>query len=212
MGVLGGTFDPIHYGHLRFADDARIALALSEVRLIPAGTPPHRAQPVASAVDRLAMAKLGAAEFAGLKIDDRELQRAGPSYTVLTLIDLRAELGHTPIVLLLGADAFAGLPSWHRWRELFDLAHLAVAARPGTQEPDRLPTELAGEWMARFTSDAAQCRSIPAGRVLRVPIRPQAIAATELRARLARGERPVDLLPPAVLAYIEQHRLYQDHY
>jgi nicotinate-nucleotide adenylyltransferase len=209
VGVLGGTFDPIHYGHLRFVDDARTALALSEVRLIPAGRPPHRAQPVASAADRLAMARLGAAEFSSIAVDDRESRRAGPSYTVLTLIDLRAELGCTPIVLLLGADAFASLPSWHRWRELFGLAHLAVAARPGANEPDPLPPELAAEWTARFTRDDAQWRDAPAGRVFRVPIRPQAIAATDLRARLTRGERPVDLLPPAVLAYIEQHRLYQ---
>jgi nicotinate-nucleotide adenylyltransferase len=212
VGVLGGTFDPIHYGHLRFADDARAALGLSEVRLIPAGRPPHRAPPVASAADRLAMTRLGAAEFSGIRVDDCELRREGPSYTVSTLTDLRAELGRTPIVLLLGLDAFVGLPSWHRWRELFDLAHLAVAARPGANEPDRLPPALAAEWSARSAGDAGQWRNAPAGRVLRVPIRPQAIAATDLRARLARGERPADLLPPAVLAYIEQHRLYQDHY
>lgn len=132
LGVLGGTFDPIHTGHLRLAEEAREALGLGGVRLIPAGQPPHRGEPGSTAEDRLAMARLAAAGNPGFMVDDGEVRAQQKSYTVLTLERLRAEIGpRRPLVLILGADAFAGLPTWHRWTDLFALAHLAVANRPG---------------------------------------------------------------------------------
>ena len=127
LGLLGGTFDPIHFGHLRLAEEAREQLGLERVRLIPAGQPPHRGAPGGSADERLAMTQLAAAGNTGFEVDDSEVRLAQPSYTVLSLERLRAELGpQRPLVLILGADAFAGLQRWHRWQELFALAHIAV--------------------------------------------------------------------------------------
>jgi nicotinate-nucleotide adenylyltransferase len=132
LGIFGGTFDPIHYGHLRLAETAREALGLEGVRLIPAGQPPHRATPGASGAHRLAMARLAAADNPAFEVDPAEVEAAQASFTILTLERLRATLGtDRPLVLLLGVDAFLGLPTWRRWTELFDLAHVAVANRPG---------------------------------------------------------------------------------
>jgi nicotinate-nucleotide adenylyltransferase len=212
VALLGGTFDPVHYGHLRFADEIRHALGLPEVRLIPARDPPHRAGPAATAADRLAMLRLGALEFPGLVVDERELRRDGKSYTVLTLEELHREDPQRPLWLLLGADAFRGLPTWHRWQEIFALAHIVVVARPGTAPIMDLPDALAAEWHRRLTRDAAVLFSTPAGAIFEERISPQPIAATEIRAQLARGDNGrlavAGLLPPAVLAYIDQHHLY----
>ena len=212
VALLGGTFDPVHYGHLRFADDARRALGLSEVRLVPARDPPHREGPAASAADRLAMLRLGAAEFPGLAIDERELARPGKSYTVLTLEELRGEDPARPLLLLVGADAFRGLPTWHRWREIFALAHVVVVARPGVALAADLPEPLAAEWHARRTGDPAALLSAPAGAIYEARVSPQPISATVIRAQLARGpagRAAVDgLLPRDVLTYIDRHRLY----
>src|SRR5438309_11059395 len=119
IGLLGGTFDPVHYGHLRLADDVRKGLALSELRLIPAGEPPHRQVPVASAAHRLAMTRLGCEEFAGLVADGREVNRDGPSFTVTTLESLREESPGRPLALVIGSDAFSALDKWHHWERLF---------------------------------------------------------------------------------------------
>ena len=212
VALLGGTFDPVHYGHLRFADDVRRALHLAEVRLVPAADPPHRAGPVASAADRAAMLRLAAAEFPGLVVDERELARGGPSYTILTLLELRSELGSRPLLLLLGADAFRLLPTWHRWRELFALAHIVVVSRPGSPLPGELPPPLAAEWNARITADPAVLLSTPAGAIYEATIAPQPIAASAIRTELARGAQGraavSGLLPAAVLAYINQRHLY----
>jgi nicotinate-nucleotide adenylyltransferase len=212
VALLGGTFDPVHYGHLRFADDVRRALGLSELRLVPAGVPPHRGGPVASGVDRRAMLELAIADFPGLMIDARELARAGKSYTVLTLAELRGEFPRRPLWLLLGADAFRGLPTWHRWHEIFALAHVIVVARPGVAVADGMPEALRAEWSARWTPDPAVLFSTPAGAIYRQAITPQPVAATTIRAQLAHGaagrQAVAGLLPPAVLSYIDQHRLY----
>ncbi len=213
IALLGGTFDPVHYGHLRFADEVRRALGLAELRLVPAGVPPHRGGPAASSEDRLAMLRLAVAEFPGLVVDSRELERPGKSYTVLTLEDLRANDVLRPIWLLLGADAFLGLPTWHRWREIFALAHVVVVERPGADPTDAMPEALAVEWRARHVDDPAPLFSTPAGAIFEQTITPQPIAATVIRAQLARGaegRKAVDqLLPPAVLTYIDHHRLYR---
>ena len=132
LGLFGGTFDPVHFGHLRLAEEARETLGLAKVIWIPAGQPPLRDAPGRSAADRLAMVRLAVAGNPGFTIDDGEVVAAGTSYTVNTLERLRAAHGERqPLVLLLGADAFGRLDAWHRWRELFGLAHIAVATRPG---------------------------------------------------------------------------------
>src|SRR5690606_35078171 len=141
IGLFGGTFDPIHNAHLRVAWEAAEVLD-ADVRLLPASVPPHRAQPVGSARQRAALVRAALVRQDRLVLDTRELQREGPSYTIDTLLELRGEIGPLrPLVLLIGADAFAGLPTWHRWRELFDHAHIGVLTRPG-HDGGTLPTEL----------------------------------------------------------------------
>jgi len=212
LALLGGTFDPVHNGHVGFAEDVRRALALSEVRLVPAGDPPHRGGPSASGRDRVAMLRLAVASHPGLVVDPREVARAGKSYTVLTLEELRQEAPSRPLLLLVGADAFLGLPTWHRWREIFPLAHVVVADRPGIAlEP---LAELAAEWKSRLVDKPDLLFCAPAGSIYRQAIAPQLISATEIRAQLARGaegrEAVRPLLPAAVLRYIDQHDLYSD--
>ena len=212
VAILGGTFDPVHYGHLRLGDEVRRALGLARLRLVPAGDPPHRGGPRASAADRLAMLKLAAEEFPGLVVDPREIERGGKSYTVLTLEELRREAPQRPLLLVVGADAFLGFPTWHRWRRIFDLAHVVVVARPGVALAESLPPELRAQWLARITDDRSVLFSQPSGAIFEQPIAPQPISATQIRAQLARGAGGlpdvVRLLPPAVLAYIDRHRLY----
>lgn len=212
IALLGGTFDPVHYGHLRLADDVRRALGLAQLRLIPAADPPHRGGPHATAADRLAMLRAGLAAFPGLVADDRELRRGGKSFTVLTLEELRRDDPSRPLWLVLGADAFRGLPTWHRWREIFTLAHIVVVARPGVRQDEALPPLLAEEWERRQTHDSADLFAVPAGRIFRQVVTPHDISATTIRAMLARGcarDELTQLLPPAVLAYIESRHLYR---
>jgi len=211
LGILGGTFDPIHYGHLELAREVKEAAGLAEVRLVPAGDPPHRGAPVASAMHRLAMVELSLAEYRGLAVDACEIHRPGRSYTVLTLEELRAAEPGTPLALIVGADAFLDLPTWHRWRELFDLAHVIVVARPGTTFDGNLSPGLAVEWGRRCRPAPDALAAAPAGAIVQVAITPRPIAATAIRAALFRGDTAAvrGLLPPAVLAYIERNRLYR---
>jgi nicotinate-nucleotide adenylyltransferase len=214
IAILGGTFDPIHYGHLRLGADVKSAVGLDEVRLVPAGDPPHRAPPVASAEHRLAMTELGCAEFPGLIADAREVHRPGPSYTVLTLESLREEQRGRPLALVIGADAFAGLEQWRRWQQLFTLAHFLVVERPGTAfDPAALPATLRTQWERRLTTDAMRLERSLAGAILRVDVTPQPISASSIRAALARGPAGRNtvrgLLPASVLAYIDRNQLYR---
>lgn len=210
LGLLGGTFDPIHFGHLRLAEEAREHLGLGAVRLIPAGQPPHRGTPGAPGADRLAMVRAAVAGNPGFEVDAGEVLSAAPSYTVTTLERLRAELGpHAPLVLLLGADAFAGLARWHRWPDLFALAHLGVATRPGHRlAPEGWPPALAAEWAAR-QGDAASLRATPGGRIVPFTLTALDISATALRQRAARHASLRYLLPDGVLDYIASHHLYR---
>ena len=148
LGVFGGTFDPVHFGHLRLAEEACAALGLQQVLWVPAGRPPHRDRPLAASAHRLHMVSLAIAGNPRFALDATEAGSDTASYTVNTLRRLRQQLGSAqPLVLLLGADAFAGLPSWYHWQELFELAHLAVATRPQhSLDPDRLPPALAAQW------------------------------------------------------------------
>lgn len=211
IGILGGTFDPIHYGHLRPANEVMQVLGLTELRLMVAARPPHRPAPFASAAQRFQMTVAACGEFPKFRVDDRELKRDGPSYTVPTLESLRAELGSVPLCLLVGSDSFASLPTWHQWQRLPALAHLVVMRRPAA--PGRPATEprLPAGLPARFVTDAVVLKQAPAGLVYVAPITPLAISATEIRAAIARGESPpAGSLPRAVWDYIENQQLYRE--
>ena len=209
LGLFGGTFDPIHLGHLRLAETAREALGLERVRLIPAGQPPHRATPGASGIHRLAMARLATADNPAFEVDAAEVTAAQASFTILTLERLRAELGPArPLVLLLGVDAFLGLPTWRRWTELLDFAHLAVANRPGyTLDAAQIPPALA-DLVARCKAAPTALGTAPAGAIVPFEMTPLAISATDIRTRAAAGQSLRYLLPPPVIDYISLHQLY----
>lgn len=207
IGILGGTFDPVHIGHLRGAVEVAELLGLDEVRLVPSARPPHRATPQVTAEDRLAMVCCAVEGVPGLQVDDRELRRERPSYTIDTLESLRAELAtDDQLFLVLGWDAFCGLPGWHRWEELLLHCHLLVLQRPDAnmEAPDALRNLLA----ARSVSDP-QALCGPGGQIAFVWQTPLEISATQLRERLAQGRSIRFLVPDAVLAYIQAHGLYQ---
>lgn len=213
IGILGGTFDPIHYGHLRLAQEVAEGVGLREVRFIPTGSPWHRSTPRAPAGHRLAMVRLACAGNALFTVDEREVASNAPGYTVDTLGALRGELGQDrPLCLILGADAFLGLTTWHRWPLLFDLAHLVVAHRPGCPTLDGhpgLPPALAAQWRARRVADVALLANAPAGRIYLQTITALDISATRIRAELAAGRTARYLLPDTVLDYIHRNRLYE---
>lgn len=210
IGILGGTFDPIHYGHLRLAEELAQQLGLAEVRFIPTGRPWHRGSPGATPAQRQEMTRLGIAGNARFVLDGREVGEEAPGYTVETLRELREELGRDqPLCLLLGADAFLGLPSWHRWRELFELAHVAVAHRPGfSLVAADMDAGLRAETDRRMSSALPDLRLSPAGRVVSCAITPLDISATAIRAQVKAGRSPRYLLPDVVLDYIQTQKLY----
>ena len=209
IGVFGGTFDPIHFGHLRLAEEMAEAIGLERVLIIPAGQPPHRGAPRTAAVHRLEMVRRAIAGNPRFELDAREVESPHPSYTVDTLTALRAELGdRRPLWLLLGADAFLGLPTWHEWRRLFDLAHIAVAQRPGARllQSDAMRDPLKSEALPRQVADGSA--AAPAGSVLLRAMTPLDISATAIRELLARRRSARYLLPDAVIDYIHQQKLY----
>lgn len=208
IGVLGGTFDPIHFGHLRPALDCLQALGLDEVRLVPLKVAVHRPQPMAAAGLRLVMVRKAVAGTPGLVADGRELDRPGPSYSYDTLASLRRELGpRVSICLLVGADAFNGFLTWHRPAEILDLAHLVVMQRPDALEPsDRI---LRG-WLAELgCADQRELRRCPAGRILRLPVTQLDVSSSRIRALMRAGQSPRYLLPDAVLEMAEAAGVYR---
>jgi nicotinate-nucleotide adenylyltransferase len=211
IGIMGGTFDPVHFGHLRLADEAAEILGLECVRWIPAGQPSHRNAPLASAAHRLEMVKLAIARNPIFELDDAEIRQKQPSYTVETLERLRRELGpERAIVLLLGTDSFRNLTTWERWRNLFELAHIFVGLRPGhSLTPGGMPPALAAQWRKRSgTPDEILAR--PAGRVVIYATTALDISASAIRAHFAQGLNPRYLLPAAVLEYILNHGIYTE--
>jgi nicotinate-nucleotide adenylyltransferase len=213
IGVLGGTFDPVHHGHLRLAEEIGETLKLGEVRLIPVGTPPHRGTPHAAPEHRLEMVRIAAAGNPRLTVDDRELRREGPGYTYDTLAGLRTEIGAArPLVLIVGADAFLEFATWHRWHEVFGLAHIAVAHRPGFPAErwgERMPQPLAREYESRLMRQPLATHLQPAGGIVVVPFTALDISATAIRDRIRAGASPRYLLPSSVLDYIRANRLYE---
>ena len=207
IGILGGTFDPVHNGHLRVALDVYQALGLRELRLVPLNVAVHRPQPVASPDQRLAMLDAAVAGQPGFVVDGRELRRAGRSYTVDTLTELRSEAGEaTPLCLLIGGDAFNDFFNWHRPYRIMELAHLVVMQRPGAGvQRDPL---LRGEIESRRAKSAAVLGAAPAGHVWFQNVTQLDIAATSIRRMLASGLSPRYLLPDSVLALIERQGLY----
>lgn len=208
IGVLGGTFDPIHLGHLRPALDCREALGLAEVRFVPLNVAVHRPQPQASAPARLAMLEAAIAGQPGFRVDTRELERPGGSFSYDTLAALRGELGALrPICLLIGADAFRGFPDWYRPDGILALAHLVVMQRPGFVGP--LPTRLEALCAGRMCEEAQALRESPAGRILMQPVTQMDIAATRVRDLIRAGADARYLVPDAVLEMIARDGLYR---
>lgn len=208
VAVFGGTFDPVHHGHLRVAWEVAEQLDC-ELRLLPSAQPPHRAIPAASAEHRAAMLALALRGQDRLDLDRRELERSGASYSVDTLRELRAELGpQRPLLFVLGADAFRGLPAWHRWQELTGLAHLVAMTRP-RQRLDKLDPVLHAAMAGRWTGMAERIHAEPHGRVMVLRVTPLSISSSLIRTALAAGRSPRYLLPQAVLEYIEQTGLYR---
>ena len=211
VGIFGGTFDPVHFGHLRPALELKQQLGLASVHLIPCNIPPHRGEPHATAEQRCAMLQLAIEGEDGLVLDRRELERPGPSYMVDTLKSLRQELGEQhPLCLIIGGDAFLGLPSWYHWQQLVQLAHIVVAHRPGwglneatLDEPLRLLMQ------QHRLNGPEQLSAAPAGGVLLQTVTQLDISATSIRDRIAAGESANYLLPQPVWDYIRQQRLYR---
>ena len=212
LGIFGGTFDPVHFGHLRLAEESIGHLGLGGVRWIPAGQPPHRGAPQVTAAQRLEMVRRSTAGNARFSVDASEVEAAAPSYTIHTLERLRRELGSAQsLVLLVGADAFAGLASWHRWRDILALAHIAVSHRPGFPvEMASLPEALASEFNARRLSDVAGLKASASGAIVTFAMTQLAISATQIRKLLANDLSARYLLPDAVLDYIQTNSLYRN--
>ena len=212
VGILGGTFDPIHFGHLRLAEEVAHTLRLSGVRFVPSGTPPHRAAPRTPTAHRLAMVRLAVSGNPLFEVDDREVRRSGPAYTFDTLTEIRAGTGpDLPLVLLVGADAFLDFAAWHRWHELFGLAHVAVAHRPGfpvERWRDAMPQPLAREYAARLMQQPLAVHLAPAGGIVVIPFTALDISATAIRGLVGSGGSPRYLLPDPVLDYIRSEALY----
>lgn len=207
VGVFGGTFNPVHYGHLRSALELCERLGLDHLRLMPCGQPPHREAPLCSAEQRARMVELAVQDEPRLRCDRRELEREGPSYTILSLEELRAELGpgHS-VSLVMGCDALLKINSWMRWDELLTLAHIVVIARPGWHFPE---TGEVADWLDRHrTADRQALARETGGRILVEQLRPLAISSTEIRELLQAGRSPRYLLPGPVLDYIESGQLY----
>jgi len=206
IAVFGGTFDPVHYGHLRAAAEVAEQLGVADFRLLPAGHPPHRDGTWAEPRHRLAMLELALAPHADLSVDDREVMRSGPSYMSDTLASIRDEAGDLPIMLCLGQDAANHLDQWHDWQRLLELAHLVVMTRPDS-EP-RYSEALSAHLEGRRSDAPNDLMVAPAGRVCNINVTRLAISSTDIRDQLAQGRNPRFLLPSTVLAYIWKHGLY----
>jgi nicotinate-nucleotide adenylyltransferase len=206
IALLGGTFDPIHIGHLRAAIELREQLGFDEVRLVPCHLPPHRASPSVDSAARKTMVALAIAGVDGLRLDDRELKRNGPSFTIDTLIETRAEIGaHCSLIWALGVDAFAALDSWQRWRELLNYAHIVVMQRPAANLPRH------GVVADLFNAHRAEISALHErthGAIVTFALPPLAVSATALRGLIAAQRSPRYLVPDAVCDYIREHNLY----
>lgn len=224
IAIYGGTFDPIHYGHLRSIEELRVRLKIDEIKLVPSSIPPHRDNPGASAKQRLKMLSLALKEFSQLSVDDREIQRSGVSYSVDTVKELREEMDDScELLFVMGADAFALIHEWHAWQELTNYCHIIVMDRPGMDRPgmDRPGMDIPGsesirinplvlEWLEdKLVLEPKELEMKGFGRVLRVRLKQWDLSATDVRQRARRQEVLDKLVPETVAAYIKEQRLYQ---
>ncbi len=208
IGILGGTFDPVHHGHLRMAIEVRDLLGLEEVRFVPLHIPPHRTPPVASGQHRLHMLKLAVNDIAGLSVDEREIRRDAISYTIHTARSLREEFPGQPLCLLLGEDAFRSFDSWREWDKLTDYVHIIIASRDGN-DANAYPEPLQVFYDARHSADPQHLASRASGAIYRALIPVLDISSTRIRALIAGEGNAEFLLPAAVLDYIHQQQLYR---
>ena len=207
IGIMGGSFNPVHYGHLRVASDAKRRLALDAMYIMPAAQSPLKPQRLVSAGHRVAMLDLALTEFPELQLDIREFDREGPSYTVDSLQELRQEVGsNVTIYFLIGEDLLPTLNQWSRWQVLTDYAHLVVANRPG--EFLAITAEVTAWWHER-EMPLAQLSSLPSGRVSRLESSLVDVASSEIRQSLKSGERETEMIPVPVMEYIQRHKLYE---
>lgn len=206
IGIYGGTFDPVHYGHLRTALEVKECFDLDEVRLIPCSQPAHRELPLTPSEMRFEMLNLAVKHQPGLIVDRRELDREGLSYMVDTLQSIRMENPDSSLLLFMGTDAFKGLNSWHQWQSLFDYAHLVVITRPGYKLP-----ELSGFLAEKLIEFPAELSKTPAGTLFFQAVTQLDISATMIRQTIEKGRNPGYLLPDCVISYINKNKLYKNH-
>lgn len=207
IGILGGTFDPIHYGHLRTALDVQQHLSLDEVRFIPCGEPPHRISPVAEPLQRLAMVRAAIAGQVKFTVDDREIRRDGPSYMVDTLISLKKDFKSESLCLILGTDAFNGLEQWYQWQQIFDLANIVVMRRPDVDGKAKINKYLFSKIKHRLV-DAENLNKRQNGAICFVPVTQLDISATMIRKQWQQGKNIQFFLPDSVLTLIQQQNIY----
>lgn len=207
IGILGGTFDPIHNGHLRTALDVQQCLSLEEVRFIPCGEPPHRITPVADPIQRLCMVRAAIATQEKFKLDDREIKRKGPSYMVDTLTSLKQDFSDKSLCLILGTDAFNGLEQWHRWQQIFELANIVVMQRPAIKGRNELNKRLLSLLKHRLV-DVDEFKRKKHGAITFVPVTQMDISATSIRKQWQQGKDIQYLLPDSVLTLIRQQHIY----
>ena len=213
LGIFGGTFDPVHFGHLNPVRETASALGLEQVRFVPAANPPHRSEPVASTHDRLAMIRLALKDYPEFRIDERELNRTGSSYTINTLESFRAQFGdNLPIMMLVGADVFNEFNTWHQWQQIPDLAHIIVMTRPGYPVVDASFFENPNWKISKNVNDL---HSQPQGLVFFQDVTPINISATKIRSLLEKKMTAdtglSQALPPSVIEYIKLNNLYVNH-
>lgn len=210
IGIFGGTFDPVHFGHLRMAQELAETIGLSEVRFIPCATPPHRDKPMSEAHHRATMVRLAIANNPLFRLDEQELRREGASYTYDTLVSLRRELGaEVSLCLLIGSDAFLKLDTWHRWDELLQFCHLVVAHRPNAEpHPEKMSLGLRQTWQGNLSTSRGDLVSLRYGKIFLQKITALDISATAIREDYHSGTSPRYLLPDNVMDYIRQHSLY----
>lgn len=208
IAVLGGTFDPVHFGHLRSAIAVRDALSVQEVRMIPSLSAPHREPPESSADHRAAMLRAALEGEQGIVVDERELYRDGPSYTVDTLRSLRSEVGaDTAIYFVMGADAFQTLDQWHRWQEIIELAHIVVLKRPGF--PQAIPDEIQSWMSEKAIVSGATLANSPNGHVVFLELEQVPVSSTLVRRAIHQGDSTDEMLPTSVIQYIRCNSLYE---
>lgn len=207
IGIFGGTFDPIHYGHLRTALDVQQCLSLDEVRFIPCGEPPHRDKPVAESLQRLAMVRAAIAGQKGFSVDDREIRREGPSYMVDTLTSLKHDLKTESLCLILGMDAFNGLEQWHQWQHIFELANIAVMKRPAETGQIEMNKNLMLQVKDRIV-EVTDLQKKQNGGICFVSVTQLDISATMIRQQWQQGKDIHLFLPESVLTLIQQQNIY----